>query len=188
MVRGVVTREGMSIRKSTWRSAKGERSAWVVDYKDQQGKRRLKTFMVREVGTRKGTRLAMSIRKRTWRSAKGERSAWVVVYENQQGKHRQKTFATKKAADAWATDALIQVKQGTHTSESASITAASAASTRRGSSTSSRGHFNLGRVLLSQGKIDEAKRSFERALSHNPEYVPAIKGIELIRQDWGEDL
>ncbi len=49
-------------------------------------------------------------------------------------------------------------------------------------------HFNLGRVLLSQGKIDEAKRSFERALSHNPEYVPAIKGIELIRQDWGEDL
>ncbi len=36
-------------------------------------------------------------------------------------------------------------------------------------------HFNLGRVLLSQGKIDEAKRSLERALSYNPEYVPAIK-------------
>ncbi len=49
-------------------------------------------------------------------------------------------------------------------------------------------HFNLGRVLLSQGKIDEAKRSFERALSHNPEYVPAIAGLELIRENWGEDL
>ncbi len=49
-------------------------------------------------------------------------------------------------------------------------------------------HANLGRVLLSQGKIDEAKRSFERALSHNPEYVPAIAGLELIRENWGEDL
>ncbi len=49
-------------------------------------------------------------------------------------------------------------------------------------------HFNLGRVLLSQGKIDKAKRSFERALSHNPEYVPAIAGLELIRENWGEDL
>ncbi len=49
-------------------------------------------------------------------------------------------------------------------------------------------HSNLGRVLLSQGKFDEAKRSFERALSHNPEYVPAIEGLELIRENWGEDL
>ncbi len=49
-------------------------------------------------------------------------------------------------------------------------------------------HSNLGQVLLSQGKFDEAKRSFERALSHNPEYVPAIAGLELIREHWGEDL
>ena len=49
-------------------------------------------------------------------------------------------------------------------------------------------HSNLGRILLSQGKIDEAKRSFERALSHNPAYVPAIAGLELIRENWGEDL
>ena len=49
-------------------------------------------------------------------------------------------------------------------------------------------HSNLGRVLLSQGKIDAAKRSFERALSHNPEYLPAIAGLELIREHWGEDL
>ncbi len=49
-------------------------------------------------------------------------------------------------------------------------------------------HFNLGRVLLSQGNIDEAKRAFEQALSHNPEYVPAIAGLELIRENWGENL
>ena len=34
----------MSIRKRTWANAKGEQVAWVVDYKDQNGKRRLKTF------------------------------------------------------------------------------------------------------------------------------------------------
>ncbi len=49
-------------------------------------------------------------------------------------------------------------------------------------------HSNLGRVLLSQGKIDEAKRSFKRSLFHNPEYVPAIVGLEFIRENWGEDL
>jgi integrase len=35
----------MSIRKRTWKTAKGEaKEAWVVDYVDQGGKRRLKTF------------------------------------------------------------------------------------------------------------------------------------------------
>src|SRR6478735_8936385 len=39
-------REGrMSVRKREWRTAKGEaKSAWVVDYVDQAGVRRLKTF------------------------------------------------------------------------------------------------------------------------------------------------
>lgn len=35
----------MSIRKRTWKTAKGEqKEAWVVDYVDQGGNRRLKTF------------------------------------------------------------------------------------------------------------------------------------------------
>ncbi|HEY8006975.1 MAG TPA: hypothetical protein VIE66_09320 [Methylocella sp.] len=35
----------MSIRKRTWKTARGEaKEAWVVDYTDQGGKRRLKTF------------------------------------------------------------------------------------------------------------------------------------------------
>src|SRR5271167_531084 len=34
----------MSVRKRTWTTAKGvEKEAWVVDYVDQSGKRRLKT-------------------------------------------------------------------------------------------------------------------------------------------------
>ena len=43
-------------------------------------------------------------------------------------------------------------------------------------------HGNLGRVLLAQGKVDEARTSFERALEHDPEYLPALIGVELIRQ------
>jgi integrase len=35
----------MSIHKRTWKNAEGlEQTAWVVDYVDQAGKRRLKTF------------------------------------------------------------------------------------------------------------------------------------------------
>ena len=35
----------MSVRKRTWKNAKGEpQTAWVVDYVDQKGKRHIKTF------------------------------------------------------------------------------------------------------------------------------------------------
>ncbi len=35
----------MSVRKRTWKSPEGEeKHAWVVDYADQAGKRRLRTF------------------------------------------------------------------------------------------------------------------------------------------------
>jgi tetratricopeptide (TPR) repeat protein len=43
-------------------------------------------------------------------------------------------------------------------------------------------HANLGRVLLAQGKVEEAARSFERALEHDPNYVPALVGLEYIKQ------
>ena len=41
-------------------------------------------------------------------------------------------------------------------------------------------HFNLGRVLLKQGRIKSAKRAFERALSFDPDYTPAKSGLEAI--------
>lgn len=43
-------------------------------------------------------------------------------------------------------------------------------------------HTNLGRVLLEEGLIEEAKGSFERALEHDPGYVPATQALELIKR------
>lgn len=43
-------------------------------------------------------------------------------------------------------------------------------------------HTNLGRARLEQGRIDDARVSFERALKHDPGYEPALIGLELIRQ------
>jgi integrase len=63
-----------------------------------------------------------TVRKRTW-TYKGEtRSAWVVTYTDQGGKRRLKTFKTKRSADDWLVDAAHEVKRGTHTADSASIT------------------------------------------------------------------
>jgi integrase len=67
-----------------------------------------------------------SIRKRVWTSRGIERSTWVVDYFDQAGKRRLKTFATKKEADAWAITALHEVRQGTHTPSSTSVTVAEA--------------------------------------------------------------
>ncbi|MBI3917905.1 MAG: tetratricopeptide repeat protein [Betaproteobacteria bacterium] len=43
-------------------------------------------------------------------------------------------------------------------------------------------YFNLGRVLLEQGKLREALRSFERALEFDPYYLPALQALELMKQ------
>ena len=43
-------------------------------------------------------------------------------------------------------------------------------------------HFNLGRVLVEQGRIEEARRSFERALEHDPDYLPALQALELLKR------
>ena len=43
-------------------------------------------------------------------------------------------------------------------------------------------HFNLGRLQLEEGRVEEAKRSFERALEHDPDYLPALEILELLRR------
>ncbi len=68
----------------------------------------------------------MSIRKRTWETKDGEETAWVVDYRDQSGKRRLKTFRLKKDAKAWESHAVHEIKQGTHTPESTSITVAEA--------------------------------------------------------------
>ena len=65
----------------------------------------------------------MSVRRREWRTEAGEtRSSWVVSYSDQSGIRRIKTFARKKAADDFAATASVEVRQGVHTADSASIT------------------------------------------------------------------
>jgi len=43
-------------------------------------------------------------------------------------------------------------------------------------------HANLGRILLMQGSVADARRSFERALEYDPYYMPALLGLELIQR------
>ncbi len=49
-------------------------------------------------------------------------------------------------------------------------------------------HFNLGRILLTKGRTVEAERAFERALSYDPDYLPALKALDLIREQGGQSL
>ncbi|PDT24449.1 tyrosine-type recombinase/integrase [Rhizobium hidalgonense] len=65
----------------------------------------------------------MSVRKREWTTPKGvEKSAWVVDYADAAGKRRLKTFAKKKDADAFAATSSVEVREGIHVANSASVT------------------------------------------------------------------
>ncbi|MBB5041873.1 tyrosine-type recombinase/integrase [Shinella fusca] len=65
----------------------------------------------------------MSVRKREWKTPKGEaKSAWVVDYFDTAGQRRLKTFRLKKEADAFAATASVEVREGTHVADSASVT------------------------------------------------------------------
>ena len=65
----------------------------------------------------------MSVRKRTWTNNAGEeKTAWVVDYHDIAGKRRLKTFSKKKDADSFAATAAVEVRQGVHIADSASLT------------------------------------------------------------------
>lgn len=65
----------------------------------------------------------MSIRKRKWTNAKGvEKEAWVVDYVDTKSTRRLKTFAKKKDADAFASKTDVEVREGVHVADSASVT------------------------------------------------------------------
>jgi integrase len=65
----------------------------------------------------------MSVRKRKWKTSLGvEREAWVVDYTDQHGKRLLKTFEKKKPADAFAASSRVEVIEGTHVADSASVT------------------------------------------------------------------
>jgi len=69
----------------------------------------------------------VSVRKRSWIAPDGEhKEAWVVDYRDQHGDRHIKTFARKKDADAYHAKVAVDVRAGTHTPESGSITIAAA--------------------------------------------------------------
>ncbi|KPA99957.1 tyrosine-type recombinase/integrase [Ahrensia marina] len=71
----------------------------------------------------------MSVRKRTWSTAKGEeKTAWVVDYTDASGKRRLKSFKLKKDADKFAATATLEVDQGVHVADRATVTVAEACS------------------------------------------------------------
>ena len=70
----------------------------------------------------------MSVRKRTWTTAKGDaREAWVASYTDAKGVRRLKTFDRKKEADSFAATAHVEVREGVHVADSASVTVKAAA-------------------------------------------------------------
>jgi integrase len=69
----------------------------------------------------------MAVRKRKWVTRSGQsREAWVVDYADQAGNRRLKTFERKKEADGYAATTHIEVREGTHIADGASITVAAA--------------------------------------------------------------
>jgi integrase len=67
----------------------------------------------------------MGVRKRKWGN---DKSAWLVDYRDQSGKRRFKTFERKADALAFESSAKVEVRQGIHTPDAASITVEAAAS------------------------------------------------------------
>jgi integrase len=69
----------------------------------------------------------MSVRRRAWVTSKGEtKETWIVDYRDQTGKRRIKSFRLKKAADNFAATARVEIREGIHTADSASVTVAEA--------------------------------------------------------------
>ncbi|MET3926632.1 tyrosine-type recombinase/integrase [Devosia sp. 2618] len=69
----------------------------------------------------------MSVRKRSWTTKGVEKTAWVVDYTDGQDTRRLKTFAKKKDADQFAAIATVEVRSGTHVSDTVSISVKDAA-------------------------------------------------------------
>lgn len=137
----------------------------------------------------------MSIRKRKWRTALGvEREAWVVDYVDQRGKRRLKTFAKKKDAEAEAAKTRVEIGEGTHVADSASVTVkkagelwiagAEAAGLERATITQYRQHLDLhlepflGHTRLSRLNVPTV-RAFEdrlRTEGRSPAMVRKVLG------------
>ena len=137
----------------------------------------------------------MSVRKRTWTTRNGVvKEAWIVDYVDGQDRRRLKTFTRKKDADAFAATASVEIKEGIHVADSASITIKEAgemwiagaenAGLERSTVDQYRQHLNfhitpfLGNVLLSKLNAPMV-RAFEDKLrdeGRSPAMVKKVRG------------
>lgn len=85
----------MSVRKRSWVNGKGEeKTAWVVDYVDTKGKRRLKTFKLKKDADQFASTAAVEVRE------------GIHVAERD-------TVTVKKAGEPWIKSASRRVERGT---------------------------------------------------------------------------
>ena len=135
----------------------------------------------------------MSIRKRTWTAQSGPSEAWVVDYVDQQGKRRLKTFKRKKDAEAFEAKTRVQIIEGVHVADSASITVEDAAKDwiescsdelERGTLKQYREHVRLhivpfiGRTKLSQVTVPFVA-AFEDTLKNNGRSSAMIRAVRV---------
>lgn len=135
----------------------------------------------------------MSVRKREWTTPKGEaKSAWVVDYVDTAGKRRLKTFKLKKQADQFAATATVEVREGTHVADSATVTvdeagkfwlkSGDAAGLERTSMDQRRQHLNL-HIVPFVGSVKLSKisapwvRTFQDTLRENGRSQAMIKRV-----------
>ncbi|MDX0849380.1 tyrosine-type recombinase/integrase [Sinorhizobium medicae] len=135
----------------------------------------------------------MSVRKREWITPRGEKkSAWVVDYPDTNGKRRQKTFAKKKDADQFAATASVEVREGVHVADSATVTieeagklwlkSGDAAGLERTTMDQRRQHLNLHIIpLAGQVKLTKVTapwlRSFQDDLREKGRSAAMVKRI-----------
>lgn len=125
----------------------------------------------------------MAVRKRVWTTRKGEdKVAWIVDYADGSGVRRQKTFAKKRDADAFEAKASVEIKEGTHVADRASITVSEAgklwiasaedAGLERSTIAQYRQHLNLhitpliGEIKLAAGTVPSMRAFRDRLREH----------------------
>jgi integrase len=135
----------------------------------------------------------MSIRKREWTAPNGvQKTAWVVDYIDAQGKRRLKTFAKKKDADQFSTTAKVEVRDGVHVADSATVTIQEAgkfwlkagddAGLERTTIDQRKQHLNL-HIVPFAGSVKLSKisapwvRSFQETLRENGRSAAIIKRV-----------
>jgi integrase len=120
------------------------------------------------------------------------RSAWIVDYVDGQGVRRQKKCTSKKDADNFAATANVEVREGTHVADSASVTvkaagdlwiaAAEEAGLERSTVDQYRQHLNyhiapfIGATLLSKLNVPKV-RDFESTLRKEGRSAAMVKKV-----------